>query len=206
MNRTSPHIATGDLRVGDDGTPSSQRFGDVYYSADGGLGETRHTFLGGNGLPERWRGVERFTIVETGFGTGLNFLATWQRMAALRARRRPPALCVGRETSAHAATISQPPVRAWPELAPLAHELLRVYPPPVPGFHRLHLAGGRVALTLLFGDATAMLAQLDAAADAFFLDGFAPAKNPEMWTRAVLRELARLAAPGCHACDLHRGG
>ena len=195
MNRTAPHIATGDLRMGDDGTPFSQRFGDVYYSADGGLSETRHTFLGGNRLPERWCGVERFTIIETGFGTGLNFLATWRewqvsapagaRLHYVSVERHP----LQRDDLAAACA-------RWPELASLAHELLRVYPPPVPGFHRLHLAGGGVALTLLFGDASAMLAQLDAAADAFFLDGFAPAKNPEMWTSAVLRELARLAAPG----------
>ncbi len=60
-----------------DGTPYSEHFDDVYHSRDGGLGQARHVFLAGNGLPERWRGRERFAVVETGFGLGLNFLATW---------------------------------------------------------------------------------------------------------------------------------
>ena len=183
------------LRLREDGVPVSERFGDVYFSAAGGLAETRHTYLLGNGLPARWTHAERFTIVETGFGTGLNFLAAWQAW-----QTRAPA-----GARLHYVAVEKHPLsrddlaRAgarWPELASLLRELTGVYPPPVPGFHRLHVDDGRVALTLLFGDAAAMLARLDATANAFFLDGFAPAKNPEMWTGALFRELARLAANG----------
>src|SRR5262249_13924059 len=83
----------------------------------------------------------------------------------------------------------------YPEL-PLANELLAAWPLLLPGFHRLHLARNRVALTLLFGDARELLPQLEARADAFYLDGFSPEKNPEMWSPAIARELARLAMPG----------
>jgi tRNA 5-methylaminomethyl-2-thiouridine biosynthesis bifunctional protein len=188
-------VVPAELRLREDGVPFSERFGDVYFSAAGGLAETQHTFLLGNGLPERWQRRERFTIVETGFGTGLNFLATWQawqtsapagaRLNYVAVEKHPLSRDDLLRTGAR-----------WPELASLTRELTDAYPPLVPGFHRLHVDGDRVALTLLFGDASAMLAQLDAAAEAFFLDGFAPAKNPEMWTGALFRELARLAAPG----------
>jgi tRNA 5-methylaminomethyl-2-thiouridine biosynthesis bifunctional protein len=178
-----------------DGLPYSERFEDVYFSAAGGLDETRHTFLLGNALPERWRGAERFTIVECGFGTGLNFLATWQ---AWRTSALPDArlqyVAVEKHPLTHEDLVRT--LSAWLELSNLARELVRVYPPPVPGFHRLHFDHDRVVLTLLFGDAAAMLAQIDAAADAFFLDGFAPARNPEMWSATLFRELVRLAAPG----------
>lgn len=191
----TPVIEPARLRLREDGIPYSERFEDVYFSAAGGLAEARHTFLLGNELPHRWARVQRFTIVECGFGTGLNFLATWQAwQASAPAGARLHYVAVEKHPLAHddlARTFA-----AWPELAPLARELTGVYPPPVPGFHRLHVAGGRVALTLLLGDATAMLSRLDAAADAFFLDGFAPAKNPQMWSAALFRELARLAAPG----------
>lgn len=185
----------GELRVREDGVPHSACFDDVYFSTSGGLAEARHTFLLGNGLPDRWTDTERFTIVECGFGTGLNFLATWQawqsaaplgaRLHYIAVEKHP----LSREDLRRAAA-------TWSDLAVLARALEGAYPPPVPGFHRLHFEHDRVTLTLLFGDATDMLSQLDAAADAFFLDGFAPAKNPEMWTRALFGELARLAVPG----------
>jgi tRNA 5-methylaminomethyl-2-thiouridine biosynthesis bifunctional protein len=188
-------LVAAELRLCDDGVPFSERFDDVYFSAAGGLEETRHTFLLGNGLPQRWRYAEHFTIVEAGFGTGLNFLATWQAWSeSARAGAR-----------LHYVSVEKHPLSpvdlgriwaSWPELATLARELIGVYPPPVPGFHRLHVDGGRVALTLLFGDATAMLERLDTRADAFFLDGFAPARNPDMWTDALFAELRRVAATG----------
>ncbi|MGH8769266.1 MAG: bifunctional tRNA (5-methylaminomethyl-2-thiouridine)(34)-methyltransferase MnmD/FAD-dependent 5-carboxymethylaminomethyl-2-thiouridine(34) oxidoreductase MnmC [Burkholderiales bacterium] len=178
-----------------DGTLYSPQFDDVYASAAGTLAETRHVFLQGNGLPERWRNSGRFTIIETGFGAGLNFLATWQAW-----REAAPG-----HARLHFVSVEKHPFsRAdlagiharFPELRALAGQLLALYPPLLPGFHRLHLDQGRVTLTLLFGEAAVMLNHLDAGADAFYLDGFAPARNPQMWSDAVFADIGRLASPG----------
>ncbi|HVY07827.1 MAG TPA: bifunctional tRNA (5-methylaminomethyl-2-thiouridine)(34)-methyltransferase MnmD/FAD-dependent 5-carboxymethylaminomethyl-2-thiouridine(34) oxidoreductase MnmC [Burkholderiales bacterium] len=178
------------------GVLRSTRFDDVYASSHGALEQAGHVFLGGNDLPARWRRQgARFTIVETGFGAGLNFMATW---LAFRESAPPGARL-------HYVSVEKHPfVRAdlarihasVPQLADLSPALLDAYPPLIPGFHRIHLDGGRVTLTLLFGEAAAMLRELDASVDAFFLDGFAPAKNPGMWTPEIFAELARLAKPG----------
>lgn len=177
-----------------DGVPYAPAFGDVYHSADGGLAQARHVFLGGNRLPERWRGARRFVILETGFGLGLNFLATWD------AWRRDPQ----RAQTLHYVAIEKHPFQAadlerlhalWPELAPLSAALRGAWPPLTPGFHRLLLDGGQVVLTLVFGDIADCLPQIDAAVDAFYLDGFAPSKNPDMWSPQVLVRLNRVAAP-----------
>ncbi|MDR2881754.1 MAG: bifunctional tRNA (5-methylaminomethyl-2-thiouridine)(34)-methyltransferase MnmD/FAD-dependent 5-carboxymethylaminomethyl-2-thiouridine(34) oxidoreductase MnmC [Azoarcus sp.] len=187
------HPAT--LQFAPDGTPRSDLFDDIYHSADGGLEQARHVFLGGNDLPERWRGRDRFVIVETGFGLGLNFLASWA------AWREDPA----RSRGLHFISCELHPFRIddlarlhahWPELAPLAARLRAQWPVLASGMHRLHLDEGRVYLTLYFGDVREGLAQIDASVDAFFLDGFSPAKNPVMWSARVFHLLSRLAAPG----------
>lgn len=178
-----------------DGTPFSEAYGDVYHTAAGGLAQARQVFLAGNGLPERWAGRERFVVLETGFGFGLNFLATW---AAWRA---DPQRC-GRlhYVSAEKHPFTRDDLATLharlPELKELAGELREAWPLLVPGYHRLHLDGGRVLLTLLFGDIVESLPRLRARADALYLDGFAPAKNPDMWSPEVFRALARVAAPG----------
>ncbi len=178
-----------------DGVPWSAEFGDIYHSGDGGLAQARRVFLEGNGLPGRWRGRDAFTILETGFGLGLNFLAAWD---LLRADREGPRRLhfVSVERHPFAAAELAEALGPFAEIAVLARALADHFPPPVAGFHRLHFDGGRIALTLVFGDAREQLPQLEARADAIFLDGFAPARNPEMWSPEVVRELARLAAPG----------
>jgi tRNA 5-methylaminomethyl-2-thiouridine biosynthesis bifunctional protein len=175
-----------------DGTPYSEEYGDVYHSAEGGLAQARHVFLGGNALPQRWRGRRRFTILETGFGFGLSFLATWQ------AWREDPARCerlhfVSVEKHPFAGSDLSSVLKKYEELK--SAELVAQWPLLVPGMHRLEFDGGNVVLTLFFGDIADGLPQLRLAADAIFLDGFAPAKNPDMWAAPVLRRLARLAAP-----------
>lgn len=185
------------LAVTTDGTPYSPEYDDVYHSAAGGLGQARHVFLAGNGLPERWRGREQFVIMETGFGLGLSFLATWQSW------RDDPQ----RSSRLDFISFEKHPLRAddlaalharWPELADLANQLRRQWPTLVPGMHSLNFEGGQVVLTLFFGDAAELLLQqaLAARADAFYLDGFSPAKNPELWSSHLLKSLGRLAAPG----------
>jgi len=175
-----------------DGQPYSRRFGDVYFSRDSGLGETRHVFLDGNRLTGRWMrlpGAARFAIGETGFGTGLNFCAAWE----LWTRAAPT------DAILHYVSVERFPLapaelaRAlaqWPELDRFARELAAQYVEPAPGWHRFHFASGRVMLTLGIGDAAERLAELAGRCDAWFLDGFAPAKNPEMWSDAVLRAIA----------------
>lgn len=179
-----------------DGTPFSTEFGDIYHSLEGADGEqARHVFLGGNDLPQRWQGRAQFTIVETGFGLGLNFLETWrafdddprapQVLHFVSVESRPPSIAALRSLHAR-----------WPRHAGRSRALLAAWPLPLAGFHRIHLAAGRIALTLLFGEAEELLPQLEARANAFYLDGFAPDRNPQLWSQAVFRELARIAAPG----------
>ncbi|MBL0143551.1 MAG: bifunctional tRNA (5-methylaminomethyl-2-thiouridine)(34)-methyltransferase MnmD/FAD-dependent 5-carboxymethylaminomethyl-2-thiouridine(34) oxidoreductase MnmC [Betaproteobacteria bacterium] len=178
-----------------EGVPYAPQFQDIYHSAEGGLAQARQVFLAGNRLPERWRGRDSFTILETGFGLGLNFLAAWD---ALRADPLGPARLhfVSVERHPFAPGDLAAALEPFEELRPLTTALLAVWPLPLAGFHRLAFDGGRVHLTLMAGDARALLPQLEASADALFLDGFSPAKNPEMWSPEVVRELARLAAPG----------
>lgn len=193
MTFPSP-LVPADFYLQDDGTPYSPVFDDVYHTTSGGLGQARHVFLQGNGLPGRWQGREAFTILETGFGLGLNFLATWEawRSDPLRSR------------TLDFVSVEKHPFRrddlarlqaGWPGLAPLAAELQDKWPLLVPGTHRLDLDGGQVRLTLILGDAREALPRLALQADAFFLDGFSPARNPDLWSEAVFSQLTRLAAP-----------
>lgn len=187
-------LIPAELAFAGDGTPFSPRYGDVYHSSQGGLDQARHVFLAGNELPQRWAVRSRFTILETGFGIGLNFLATWlawQRQPGPSGRRL------------HYVAIEKHPFRGddliqlhrrWPELATLASELHTQWPLPLPGLHRLDF--GDVILTLCLGDASELLPQLSLAADAIYLDGFAPDRNPELWSDAIAAQLGRLAAPG----------
>ncbi|MDH5219606.1 MAG: bifunctional tRNA (5-methylaminomethyl-2-thiouridine)(34)-methyltransferase MnmD/FAD-dependent 5-carboxymethylaminomethyl-2-thiouridine(34) oxidoreductase MnmC [Betaproteobacteria bacterium] len=181
-----------------DGTPFSPDYDDVYHSADGGAAQAHHVFLAGNGLPARWQDAARFTILETGFGFGLSFLAAWH------AWQEDPR----RSARLHFVSVEKHPFSAQDlavlhaphaDLAPLASELRDAWPMLVPGLHRLEFAQGRVVLTLAFGDAAALLPQLRLAADAVFLDGFAPAKNPDMWSPELMKAVARLCAPGATA-------
>ncbi|OEC32849.1 tRNA 5-methylaminomethyl-2-thiouridine biosynthesis bifunctional protein [Pseudomonas cuatrocienegasensis] len=180
------------------GQPLSRHYGDVYFSNENGLDESRYVFLDNNRLGERFAALaagEQLVIGETGFGTGLNILCAWQlfeqhapagaRLHVISVEKHPLPLADLRRALA-----------LWPELAPYSERLFASYHGIHPGFQQLHLAPGRVSLTLLIGDALALLSQLDARVDAWFLDGFAPAKNPEMWSAELFSELARLSAPG----------
>ena len=193
-----------------DDTPEAVDFGDIYFSRDNGLAESRHVFLNGNDLRERWRQLppsSKFVIAETGFGTGLNFLLAWQ----LWLDTAPPnATLFFISTELHPLTHAdlQRALSHWQELAPLSEELLQHYPNLLPGFHVVRLAQGRVTLLLLFGDAQETLPQLldsqhsDFFAqnpwhvDAWFLDGFAPAKNPQLWQNTLIEHIAALSTTG----------
>lgn len=188
-------LTPAQLAFTDAGTPYSEAYADVYHAEHGALAQSRHVFLEGTRLRERWHGREAFVVLETGFGIGLNFLAAWDAMRA----------DTGRPRRLHFISVEMHPfgredLRAalarHPEVAPLAHALVEAWPPPVAGFHRIHFDNGQVILTLLLGDAKELLPQLEARVDAFFLDGFAPARNPGIWSPETVRALAAQAAPG----------
>jgi tRNA 5-methylaminomethyl-2-thiouridine biosynthesis bifunctional protein len=191
----SPSPDSADLDWTDDGAPRSRQFDDIYFSAADGLAESRAVFLRGCGLPEAWAGRDQFTVGELGFGTGLNVLAlldAWrgartagQRLSIFSVEAFP----LSAEQAARA-------LAAWPELADLSAELLRQWPRRTEGFHRLDFPGLGASLDLAIGDVGWALDQWTGLADAWFLDGFAPARNPGMWREAVLAAVAARSAPG----------
>ncbi|MEE4226650.1 bifunctional tRNA (5-methylaminomethyl-2-thiouridine)(34)-methyltransferase MnmD/FAD-dependent 5-carboxymethylaminomethyl-2-thiouridine(34) oxidoreductase MnmC [Pseudomonas viridiflava] len=177
------------------GNPHSRTFSDVYFSTESGLEETRHVFLVQNDLRRRFTELPedgRLIIGETGFGTGLNFLCAWQLFEEC-ARPGTRLQFVSFEKYPLSRDDLQRALALWPELAAFADPLLDQYVAVHEGFQRMVFDQGRVTLTLLIGDALDMLPQLDGQIDAWFLDGFAPAKNPEMWTPELFAELARLS-------------
>ncbi|MCC7321480.1 MAG: tRNA (5-methylaminomethyl-2-thiouridine)(34)-methyltransferase MnmD [Rubellimicrobium sp.] len=172
----------------EDGVPLSRHFGDPYFSRAGGLEEARHVFLAGNDLPARFR--DGFRIAELGFGSGLNLLAT---LAAWRASGGRGRLCyTAFEAFPMAAADMARAHGAFPELAREGAELTAAL---ARGRGPHELPGG-LCLTLVAGDARRTLPAWGGAADAWYLDGFAPARNPEMWEEGLLHEVARHMAPG----------
>lgn len=170
-----------------DGVPASQRFGDPYFSADGGLDETAHVFHHGNDLPARLQ--DGFHIAETGFGTGLNLLATMQLWQSLS---RPGTL---RFTSFEVFPLSPDEMArshaAFPALADLSASFRTLW---ATGARRFTL--NRTQVHVIEGDARQTLPAWVDRADAWFLDGFSPAKNPELWSDTLLSEVAAHTAPG----------
>jgi len=199
-------IKPATLDFNNEGTPVSRDFDDVYFSNDNGLEETRYVFLAGNQLPTRFAHHPQtlFTVAETGFGTGLNFLTLWQAFDAFCAAHPDATL-----NRLHFVSFEKFPLQAsdlarahaaWPELAPWAEKLHSQWPPLLPGCQRVLFDNGRVTLDLWLGDVNTLIPDLDDAlqsrVDAWFLDGFAPAKNPDMWTPELFSAMARLARPG----------
>ena len=183
----------------DQATPVSEQFDDVYFSTDSGIDETRYVFLEQNDLPRRLRELAkqdaaRLVIGETGFGTGLNFLAAWQ----LRDQLAPDCLL-------HFVSVEKYPLSSddfakalahWPELAGYASQLIRHYPALTPGWHRISLCAAQVEISLFLGDVLDAFESTTASIDAWFLDGFAPAKNPDMWSQPLAESFTRLSHPG----------
>lgn len=178
-----------------DGVPRSERFDDIYHTETGALAQSRHVFLGGCGLPEAWAGRPQWLILETGFGLGLNFLTTWQ---AWRADAKRPRMLHFVSVEAHPVGAEDllRAAGAYPELAPLAEELIAQWHGLLPGFHRLAFDGGRVLLTLCIGDVQPMLRAQRFEADSLFLDGFSPQQNPAMWSPDTLKAVSRFARQG----------
>ncbi|MGU3414039.1 bifunctional tRNA (5-methylaminomethyl-2-thiouridine)(34)-methyltransferase MnmD/FAD-dependent 5-carboxymethylaminomethyl-2-thiouridine(34) oxidoreductase MnmC [Enterobacteriaceae bacterium C34A] len=209
-------IQPANLEFNNEGTPVSRDFDDVYFSNDNGLEETKYVFLGGNRLPERFALHDRphFVVAESGFGTGLNFLTLWQAFNAFRDSHPEATL-----QRLHFISFEKFPLRLddlilahqhWPELADLAAQLQGLWPLPFSGCHRLLLDEGRITLDLWFGDINDLVDTLDDSlnqqVDAWFLDGFAPSKNPDMWTPTLFNAMAKMARPGCTVATFTSAG
>ncbi len=180
--------------------PVDPETGDIYFSRAGGPAESLCVFLEGNHLAERWRTLDPtrpgvFVIGETGFGSGLNFLLACQLWEQ----------CAPADWSLHYLAVEYRPWtrsdlqrahRNWPELQSWSAALLDQWPCLLRGPQRLHPRPGRVSMTLLFDDVETALQQAQGPVHAWFLDGYAPAQNPRMWSPAVCRELGRLSEPG----------
>lgn len=179
-----PELAPPELDWRDETIPVSRRFDDPYFSLGGGLAETRHVFLAGNRLPDRFR--DGFQIAELGFGTGLNLLAT------LLAHQGDGHLHF---TSFEAFPLPAADIaralQAFPETAPVAEPFLTQW---AKGAHTLHFP--KLTAEIIIGDARDTLPKWQGHADAWFLDGFSPAKNPELWSPDLMAEVARHTAPG----------
>jgi len=182
------------------GVPQSVRFDDVYFSRDNGLAETRHVFINSNRLGERFQALPQnshFVVAETGFGTGLNFLATCSAWLASRPARDNSILhFISVERFPLTRTDLRKALALWPELSHLAEEFIEHYPALIQGTHRLVLANGHIRLTLYFGDVADGLRNLTFQADAWFLDGFSPALNPEMWFDDAIQQICLHSKPG----------
>ncbi len=197
---------TATVHFNDNGTPVADHFDDVYFSNDSGAEETRHVFMAGNDLPARWHDHTResFVIAETGFGTGLNFLVAMQAFSAFRQANPAHPLKRLYFLTTEKFPLAQADMRqalsCFTELKSEADALAEKYPIPMQGCHRLHFDDYHVTLDIWMGDVHTLLpewhAPMQGLVDAWFLDGFAPSKNPDMWTDALFTQMARLSRDG----------
>jgi len=182
----------------DHDTPVADTYGDSYFTRHQGPAETHYVFVQGNQLEQRFQQLPSngfFVVGETGFGTGLNFLTT-AHMFLQRAPKGARLHFISTEKHPFSRADLHAAQAHWPELAYLAAPLQQHLPEPTPGFHRRYFAAGRIALTLIYADVEEGLQQLVGQVDAWFLDGFAPAKNPSMWQPSLFAQLAQHSAPG----------
>ena len=182
------------------GTPVSTAFEDVYFNKANGALETNYVFLEGNHLEQRWSestlAKDHFTIAETGFGTGLNFLCAWDLWLKHSQEHQHLHFLSVECFPLNKASLVQA-LSAWPQFEHLTQLLIDHYPPLVEGWHSIHLPkpnadSGHVVLHLFLGDVHDWLPQIDTQVDAWFLDGFAPSRNPDMWNEQLFLQMARL--------------
>ena len=195
-------IAHANIRFNENGTPYATQFEDLYFSDAQGLDETTHVFIKNNKLLQRWENWEdqQFVIAETGFGTGLNVLVTMLHFEKFNQQINSPKFRL------HFISIEKFPIShtdlakalsLYPQLAQYSQTLLEQYPIAVEGCHRLTFVGGKVILDLWLGDVHDVLPKIEnkpqGVVDTWFLDGFAPSKNPDMWTQGLFENMALLA-------------
>ncbi|PIR22057.1 MAG: hypothetical protein COV44_09780 [Deltaproteobacteria bacterium CG11_big_fil_rev_8_21_14_0_20_45_16] len=174
-------------------TPINRQFDDIYYADEDGLAEARYVYLLNNSLPEKWKPKSDYAIAELGFGTGLNFFAVldlWFRNKMEDSKLRYSS-CEKFPLTGDDITKA---LSRWPELQPQLKNFLTVYDPQRPGFQKIKLSTN-VELDLFIGDVSEFLSQLQSPIDTWFLDGFAPRKNPEMWSDEVFDRVLKLSSP-----------
>lgn len=180
-------------------TPVSRTFADPYYSLADGLAESGHVFLDGNHLGSRFFGAQEFRIAELGFGTGLNFVATlalWRQRTAGDA----PLVYTAFEIAPLCRARMRRALAVWPEVADETADLLAAWSGP----GTIRLPGA--TLTVIAGDARETVPAWKGTVDAWFLDGFAPARNPEMWEAGLLNAVHARTVPGGTAATYSAAG
>lgn len=211
-SNSAANLNRPDIFWDEEGQPKSQEFDDVYFNTDSGIDESRYVFIQPSQLQTRWQKRQdakeqsSFTLVETGFGTGLNFLLTWLEWQQFRASNNHGTQVQAQAQNSlqhlHYISIEKTPLdkqqiakalALFPTLKPLVDPLIAQYPLLIKGFHSLQFKDQNLTLTLIFDDVSDALPQLNGPIDAWYLDGFAPAKNPGMWTNELYCSMARLS-------------
>ncbi|MFT4809624.1 MAG: tRNA 5-methylaminomethyl-2-thiouridine biosynthesis bifunctional protein [Arenicella sp.] len=213
-------ISNAKIRFNKNGTPYATHFEDLYFSDSQGFDETTHVFVKNSKLLQRWENwhEQQFVIAETGFGTGLNVLVTMLHFDTFNQEKSSQQInCPNFRL--HFISIEKFPIShadltkalsLYPELAQYSHALLEQYPIAVAGCHRLTFLGGKVILDLWLGDVHDVLPKIEnkpqGLIDTWFLDGFAPSKNPDMWTQGLYEYMALLAKDNCHFATFTAAG
>lgn len=174
------------------GQPRSQHFGDQFYSREDGRAECAHVFIAGNGLPGRWQGMDRFHIAELGFGTGLNFVETWRQWTATREPGQHLAF-TSFEAYPMAVDDMARALERWPELGELASEFITRWRQAGPD--TLIDLDSQTSLKVESGQALEQVSCWNESADAWYLDGFSPARNPDMWSAELMQAVYGHTAP-----------
>jgi tRNA 5-methylaminomethyl-2-thiouridine biosynthesis bifunctional protein len=225
-NLTQASLCPANLNWDERGQPRAEAFDDVYFNTDSGIDESRHVFINPSQLQQRWQDHKgSFTLLETGFGTGLNFILTWLEWIAFQTSKNQTGINDNdqdQQASNHLHFISiekfpldkaqiAQALALFPQLDHLTDQLMAEYPLLIKGFHSLQFKDQNLTLTLIFDDVSSALPQLNGPIDAWYLDGFAPAKNPDMWTESIYSSMARLSrvntslATSTAAGDVRRG-
>ena len=202
----SKRLQSANVHFNESGTPIADSFDDVYFSNDSGCDETQHVFIEGNDLIERWLSWQtpHFIIAETGFGTGLNCIIAMQQFKQFRAAHPEHPLkrlfILSTEKFPLAVTDLQNALAVFPSVSKEVGALVSQYPPALTGCHRMHFDAWHTSIDLWLGDVHELLplwhCPQDGLVDAWFLDGFAPSKNPDMWTDALFSQMGRLSKTG----------
>jgi len=183
-----------DILWRDNLVPESSKYGDVYFHPKDGLEESTYNFIEGNNLPSAWSNHDNFVIGELGFGTGLNFFLTWKLWSESFKKQGSRLHYISFEKHPLSEKDLAKAILRWPELKPFLDKLLPLMPSQLEGFHRVVMPKENLYLTLVYGDAVKMLPELQAKVNAWYLDGFTPSRNPELWSESLFKALADCSA------------